>query len=74
MKITRLDMKNCLTREIGMRRRVYRNRVAEGRMTKAEADKEIDTMSAVLRLVEAARQEDVETAGSDPRAKQGTLI
>ena len=47
--ITRFEKRRCLEREIEMRRRVYPRRVREGRMTQAEADREIDVMTAILR-------------------------
>ena len=48
MTITR-DMKiSALKRELHMRGRVYPHRVAEGRMTQADADREIAVMQAIL--------------------------
>jgi hypothetical protein len=48
MTITR-DMKiAALKRELHMRGRVYPHRVAEGRMTQADADREIGVMQAIL--------------------------
>ena len=48
MTITR-DMKiAALKRELHMRGRVYPHRVAEGRMTQADADREIAVMHAIL--------------------------
>lgn len=38
----------CVMREINMRRRVYPKWVANGRMTKENADREIAAMAAVL--------------------------
>lgn len=43
------DMKHaCIKRELHMRGRVYPHRVAEGRMTQADADREIAVMQAIL--------------------------
>jgi hypothetical protein len=39
----------CLKREIAMRQRVYTKWVASGRMKQDEANREIDTMIAILR-------------------------
>ena len=47
--VTRFEKRRCLEREIAMRRRVYPRWVREGRMTQAEADREIDVMAAILR-------------------------
>lgn len=38
----------CLSREVGMRRRVYDRQVQEGRMDKAKADKETGIMEEIL--------------------------
>lgn len=38
----------CVEREIVLRRRVYADRVKKGRMSKAAARREYDTMRAVL--------------------------
>ena len=38
----------CVEQEIAMRRRVYARRVSERRMSRAQADKQIGEMSAVL--------------------------
>lgn len=38
----------CVEREVKMRERVYERRVADRRMTQAQADKEIRVMLAVL--------------------------
>jgi len=38
----------CLTRELRLRRRVYPNRVADGRMSAAEAERELLVMQAIL--------------------------
>jgi hypothetical protein len=47
--VTRFEKRRCLEREIAMRRRAYPRWVREGRMTQAEADREIDVMTAILR-------------------------
>ena len=38
----------CVEREIELRRRVYPRRIADRRMSQAQADKQIAAMSAVL--------------------------
>ena len=48
MTITRETKITALRRELQMRGRVYPHRVAEGRMTQAEADREIAVMRAIL--------------------------
>lgn len=47
--IPRHEKRQCLEREIRMRRRVYPRWVKDGRMTQAQADREIDVMTAILR-------------------------
>ena len=42
------DQIACVKREIGFRRRVYARRVDSGSMTKAQAEREIAAMEAVL--------------------------
>jgi hypothetical protein len=46
--ITRADKAACLTREVKMRARAYPRWVGQGRMTQAQADREIAIMQAVL--------------------------
>lgn len=48
MTITRAMKHACIQREIGQRNWVYPRRVADGRMTQAEADREIAVMQAIL--------------------------
>ena len=48
MTITLDDKIRALRREIAMRYRVYPNRVADGRMTQAAADREIASAEAIL--------------------------
>ena len=50
------DQITCVERELGMRRRVYPRWVATGRMTQADADREIATMSAVLDTLRSINQ------------------
>jgi hypothetical protein len=45
-----------VSREVGMRRRVYPRRVAQGKMPQAEADREIAAMEAVLNLLKGLHQ------------------
>lgn len=47
MTFTDAEKRACAYRELKMRRRVYPRRVAEGRMTEAEADREIALMQAI---------------------------
>lgn len=47
------EKRACLEREIALRARVYPRRVAQGRMTQADADREIAAMRAILRDYEA---------------------
>ena len=47
-EITKADKIKCLKREIGFRKRVYKGRVDDGRMTQAESDREIAVMTAIL--------------------------
>lgn len=42
------DQIKCVGREIGLRKNVYPRRVALGKMTDAEATRELATMEAVL--------------------------
>lgn len=42
----------CVRREITLRRQVYPRRVAEGRMSPATAEREMETMRAVLATLE----------------------
>jgi hypothetical protein len=52
------DLARCAEREAQMRRQVYRNRVLTGRMSKKQADAEIDKMAAIAEhLAELAEKE-----------------
>jgi len=42
------DQVKCVEREIKMRHSVYARRVADKKMTQAQADREIEAMEAVL--------------------------
>ena len=46
-EITRQAKRECAERELRMRRRVYPRWVASGRMSQAQAAKEIATMEAI---------------------------
>ena len=46
------DQIACVKREIGMREKVYPRWIEQKRMTQAKADKEIETMKAVLVTLE----------------------
>lgn len=48
----------CVTRELGMRARVYPRWVASGKMTQAAADKETAAMQAVLDTLTALAAKD----------------
>lgn len=50
------DQMLCVSRELKMRRRGFPRWVEVGRMTQAQADREIETMEAVLRTLEKLRQ------------------
>lgn len=55
------DQIACVGRELGMRKGTYPKWVASGRMTQAEADKELSRMDAVYRTLKwlEARRESV---------------
>ena len=55
--ITLAQQIKCLIREIGMRHKVYPGRVAKGRMTQADMDKEIAEMNAALKSLQALELE-----------------
>ena len=44
---TARDLQACAEREANLRRRVYSNRVLTKRMSKQQADREIDLMAAI---------------------------
>ena len=48
MTISRAMKRACIKRELHLRGRVYPHRVIEGRMTQADADREIAVMQAIL--------------------------
>lgn len=48
MAVTLADKIRTLRREIAMRHKVYPGRVAAGRMTQAEADREIEIAESIL--------------------------
>lgn len=48
MAITIEDKRRCLQRELALRRRVYPGWVERGRITRAQADREIAVMEAIL--------------------------
>ena len=59
MKISLLEQIKCVQREVALRRRVYKNRVAMKQMSQAQADEEIDRMCAVLDTLNAARAKEL---------------
>ena len=46
--VTRHDKAACIRRELGYRKRVYPRWVEVGKMTKAQADREVAVMEAIL--------------------------
>lgn len=50
------DMVACARREVAMRSVVFPRRVAEGRMKQATADRELETMRAILEKLEAEQK------------------
>lgn len=64
MAITIDDKIAALRREIGMRYRVYPKRVADRRMTQADADRQIAIAEAILQdyVADAARRSATQTA------------
>jgi hypothetical protein len=50
------DQIKCVTREIEMRKRVYRKRLLEGKMAQAAADFEIGCMVAILQTLSKIEQ------------------
>lgn len=52
---TLADMIACAKREVAMRERVYPRRVADGKMKPAAADRELETMRAILAKLESLR-------------------
>lgn len=59
---TLVDQIACVRREIGMRERVYPRRVADGKMKPAAADRELETMCAVLATLLSIKPEGEECA------------
>jgi hypothetical protein len=51
-KVELSEQIKCIKRELALRAAVYPNRIASGRMAKAQADYEVDTMLGVLRTLE----------------------
>jgi hypothetical protein len=50
--VVKADMVACVKRELALRKRVYPRHVASGMMTQARADREIEVMQGVLRIIE----------------------
>ena len=57
MRITLADQIICVKREIAFRERVYEKRVEQKVMTKAEADRELSRMKAVLDTLQTLLKE-----------------
>lgn len=53
--VTLVEMIEEVRRECAMRRQVYPRLIAEKKMNRRHADRRIDVMDAVLRLLEASR-------------------
>jgi hypothetical protein len=47
-KLTFRHKEACVRRELNFRQRVFARRVSEGKMKQADADREIEVMSAIL--------------------------
>jgi len=52
------DQIACVTRELGMRRRVYPKWIESGRMKQDEADREIARMEAVLATLQGLAEKE----------------
>lgn len=50
------DQIACAKRELAMRRRAYARWVDQGRMTKADADRETEAMAAIVATLENIKQ------------------
>ena len=65
----------CVKREIGFRKRVYPRQISQGKITRADADREIATMQAVLGSLETLRlTEDVERIARRVIDQNGQII
>ncbi len=51
MSITRKDLAACANRELALRRKVYPRFIEQGKMKRAEADREIALMQAIYRIL-----------------------
>jgi hypothetical protein len=56
MTITDFDKLQCVVRELGFRRRVYARRVEQGKMTQAQADREIAVMESIAKVYQRSTQ------------------
>jgi hypothetical protein len=56
MTITDFDKLQCVVRELGFRRRVYARRVEQGKMTQAQADREIAVMESIAKDYQRSAQ------------------
>lgn len=54
---TLVDMIACARREVAMREHVYPRRVGDGKMKQAAADRELETMRAILAKLESLAKE-----------------
>ena len=56
MTITDFDKLQCVVRELGFRRRVYARRIEQGKMTQAQADREIAVMESIAKDYQRSAQ------------------
>lgn len=54
--MTTTDLIKCAEREVAMRKRVYRNRVRDGKMEQRTADHEIACMEEIVRRLRDMEQ------------------
>jgi hypothetical protein len=59
-KISFWTQAQCVRRELSMRNRVYPKRIAEGRMSQTQADKELAEMTAVYATLQRLDREESE--------------
>ncbi len=55
---TLADMIACAKREVAMREHVYPRRVADGKMRPTVADRELETMRAIVAALESLKERD----------------
>lgn len=62
-KITYAEKEACARRELAFRRRVYPRLINQGKLTQAEADRQIDIMASIA--ADYAKCCDIEASGRD---------